>query len=59
MKKGGGIAVMPADVDISLFAFFKIFFIIHFIRNNFRKKIRNHYRIVGNDYRLAEWIRIK
>ena len=27
MKKGGGIAVMLADVDIPLFAFFKIFFI--------------------------------
>ena len=42
MKKGGGIAVMPADVDIPLFAFFKIFFIIHFIRNNFRKEIWNY-----------------
>ena len=40
MKKCGSVAVMSADIHISLFAFFKIFLIVHLVRNNLRKKLR-------------------
>ena len=38
MKKCGSVAVMSADIHISLFAFFKIFLIVHLVGNNLRKK---------------------